>query len=217
MAERRHFRYLLLALIALGTAGCEAWYNKVPSPDDLWYRIPWFDHMIAQRSVHPYETAAVPRNTPAGAVPITGGEADWSTEFLSGNATTADRLANPWAGGAQPQQTASGPEVPNIPASFEARGDTLYGTFCAVCHGFAADGKGSVGPRVGAPSLLTERARGFSDGYLYSIIRYGRGVMPRYGDKIYRVDDRWAVVSYLRTLQAAAPAPAPAVAAGASQ
>ena len=33
-------------------------------------------------------------------------------------------------------------------------------------------------------------------------------------DKIFRVDDRWAVVSYLRTLQAAAPAPA---AAGAAQ
>ena len=39
---------------------------------------------------------------------------------------------------------------------------------------------------MGAPSLLTARARGYSDGYLYSIMRYGRGVMPRYGDKIVR-------------------------------
>ena len=38
--------------------------------------------------------------------------------------------------------------------------------------------------------------------------------MPRYGDKVYRPADRWAIVNYVRTLQAAAPAavPAPATA-----
>jgi len=55
---------------------------------------------------------------------------------------------------------------------------------------------------------LTDRARGFSDGYLYSIIRYGRGVMPRYGDKVYRPADRWAIVNYLRRLQQGAVPPA---------
>jgi hypothetical protein len=55
--------------------------------------------------------------------------------------------------------------------------------------------------------LLTGRARGYSDGYLYSIIRYGRGVMPRYGDKVYLPVDRWAIVNHLRKLQAASPAP----------
>jgi hypothetical protein len=64
---------------------------------------------------------------------------------------------------------------------------------------------------MGAPSLLTDRARAFSDGYLYSIIRYGRGVMPRYGDKIFNQGTRWAVVNYVRMLQSqgrAAAAPA---------
>jgi hypothetical protein len=37
--------------------------------------------------------------------------------------------------------------------------------------------------------------------------------MPRYGDKVYRPADRWAVVNYVRTLQSAAPATAPAPAA----
>jgi len=54
---------------------------------------------------------------------------------------------------------------------------------------------------MGAPSLLTPRAAGFSDGYIYSIIRYGRGIMGQYGDKIYRPADRWLVVSYVRYLQ----------------
>ena len=58
---------------------------------------------------------------------------------------------------------------------------------------------------TGIPSLLSDQARKRTDGYLYSIIRYGRGLMPLYGDRIYRRDERWAVVAYLRALQAAAP------------
>ena len=58
-----------------------------------------------------------------------------------------------------------------------------------------------VSSRIGAPSLLTGRARGYSDGYVYSIIRYGRGVMPRYGDKVYLPSDRWAIVNHVRKLQ----------------
>jgi mono/diheme cytochrome c family protein len=45
---------------------------------------------------------------------------------------------------------------------------------------------------------------GFPDGYIYSTIRYGRGIMPRYGDKIVTPEARWAVVNYVRRLQAAA-------------
>jgi hypothetical protein len=60
---------------------------------------------------------------------------------------------------------------------------------------------------MNAPSLMTASARDRSDGYLYSIIRYGRGVMFRYGDKIPRPADRWAIVNYVRTLQAAQPLP----------
>jgi mono/diheme cytochrome c family protein len=119
-------------------------------------------------------------------VPITGGEADWSAEWGVGNTTTADRLVNPLAG---------------QPAS--AKGDTLYHTFCAVCHGNTGNGDGPVGPRVAALPLTTPRAMAWSDGYLYSIMRYGRGVMPRYDDKI-RGQDRWHVVNYVRQLQAAA-------------
>ena len=60
--------------------------------------------------------------------------------------------------------------------------------------------------RVGAPSLLTEKARNLSDGHIYSLVRYGRGVMPRYGDKIVFAEERWAVVNYVRKIQADAAA-----------
>jgi mono/diheme cytochrome c family protein len=131
----------------------------------------------------------VPRYTVPGTVPITGAEADWAKEFASGNPATADRLVNP-----------------TVPDSTLVRGDTLFHTFCAVCHGNAGAGDGPVGRMVGALSLLTDKARNLSDGYLYSIIRYGRGLMPRYGDKVYRHEDRWAVVNYVRQLQRGASA-----------
>ena len=170
------------ALRLLG--GCNWYYHGIPSPDDLWPEIAWFDHMIQSRAVHPYQRADIPRTTVPGTVPITGGEADWAAEFLSGNAATADRLANP----ADPTATL-------------ARGDTLYQTYCAVCHGPAGAGDGLVGRRLGAPAITTDKARAFSDGYLYSIIRYGRGLMPKYGDKVVRHEDRWAIVNYVRRLQ----------------
>jgi mono/diheme cytochrome c family protein len=198
---RRSLLRLAGLALTLALTGCQTWYNDIPSPDDLMHAIPWFDSMIQQRSVHPYGRSDVPRNTVEGTVPVTGSEGDWSAEWNMANTATADRLVNPIAG--------RGPS---------ATGDTTFHTFCAPCHGNAGAGDGLVGKRVAAPSLLTERARGYTDGYLYSIVRYGRGVMPRYGDKV-PAHLRWEVVNFVRDLQARSPvmplpgaAPAPAAA-----
>ena len=155
-------------------------------------KVPWFDHMITSPVVSPYSRLDVPRKTPKGTVPVTGGEAEWGT-------------GNP--GGAVPTYGFDSTYAANVvnPTARVAteRGDTLYQTFCAVCHGNVGDGKGPVGPRLGAPSLLTDKAKGWSDGYLYSVVKYGRGVMPLYGDKVYTPLDRWAIVNYMRQLQGA--------------
>jgi mono/diheme cytochrome c family protein len=198
-------RRALLALLLLGAGGCDFYYYRLPSPDDLWHIIPWFDHMVRARYVRPYETAAVPRYTPEGTVAVTGGEPDWSAEWISGNATRANALKSPFAIGAQVHS--AGPEVAAIPRELEAAGDTLYQNFCSVCHGPSGNADGTVSSQIGAPSLLTARARAYSDGYIYSIIRYGRGVMPRYGDKVYAPAERWAIVHHVRMLQARSPAP----------
>jgi mono/diheme cytochrome c family protein len=206
--KRPDLRLLVVAALALGSGACDAWYNRVPSPDQLWYVVPWFDHMILAKYVHPYESSAGPRYTPAGIVPVTGGEPDWVAEWSSGKATTADALRNPYAVGAGDSARAAPPgaEVAQIPRTVEAAGDTLYQNYCAVCHGSVGDAKGPVSSRIAAPSLLTGRARAYSDGYLYSIIRYGRGIMPRYADKVYLPSDRWAIVNHVRKLQAQTPA-----------
>ncbi len=200
-------RALCLAALTLFAGGCDFWYSRVPSPDDLWRRVPWFDQMIQARYVRPYQASGGPRYTPPGIVPVTGGEPDWSAEWTTAKLTTADALRNPYApnagDGARPSPP--GAEVAVIPRDVEAAGDTLYQNYCAVCHGVAGDAKGPVSQRIAAPSLLTGRARAYSDGYLYSIIRYGRGVMPRYGDKVYLPGERWAIVNHVRKLQGQSP------------
>ncbi len=195
-----------LALLVLLSGACDTYYYRIPSPDDLWRVIPWFDHMIHARYIRPYETGNVPRQTPEGTVPVTGGEPDWSAEWIAGNPRTANALRNPLAPGAAGERR-PGPAIPLIPRGVDAAGDTLYQTFCTVCHGPTGNADGPVSRQMAAPSLLTARARAYSDGYLYSIIRYGRGVMPRYGDKVYAPVERWAIVNHVRKLQAQSPAP----------
>jgi len=206
---RRRNPLPLLAALALAASACDWYYNDVPSPDDLWHITPWFDHMIVQKSVPPYSRADIPRYTPEGTVPISGGEPDWGAEFASAKTATADALKNPTTGGESGTVARHGAATPEIPGSLDAKGDTLFQNFCSPCHGPAGAGDGPVGRRMGAPPLLSPRARGFSDGYIYSIIRYGRGLMPRYGDKVFDPLDRWAIVNRVRKLQGAAPQPPP--------
>ncbi len=197
---RRRGRQVAFSLLALFSGACDFYYYRLPSPDELWHIIPWFDHMIHARYIRPYETQHVPRYTPEGSVPVSGGEPDWSAEWVSGNAATANALKNPLTAGPGP-----GPSVPLIPREVQAAGDTLYQNFCSVCHGPTGNADGTVSRQMGAPSLLTPRSRAYTDGYLYSIIRYGRGVMPRYGDKVVVPAERWSIVSHVRRLQSQAP------------
>ena len=190
-------RKLLLAAALLGLGGCNWYYNDVPSPDDLMHHISWFDHMIVSKAIQPYQGGDIPRNAPAGAVPVGGGEADWHTghpDSMSFNFDTvvAKKLTHPVV----------------TPRPDSRSGEEVFNTYCAVCHGAQGTG-GADAPvkEMAAPSLLTAQARGYNDGYLYSMVRYGRLRMPQYGDKIVRIDERWAVVDYVRALQAKAPAP----------
>jgi mono/diheme cytochrome c family protein len=52
-----------------------------------------------------------------------------------------------------------------------------------------------------APAINGAATAARSDGYIYGVIVVGRGLMPAYGEKVTHAD-RWAVVTYLRQLQA---------------
>ena len=86
-----------------------------------------------------------------------------------------------------------------------ARGEMMYNRNCAVCHG--ADGYGanasiaSVHPTLLAFNLADGAAVDHTDAYIYGMIRVGRGLMPSYGHAVTHWD-RWAIVNYVRQLQA---------------
>src|SRR5690348_15718484 len=82
------------------------------------------------------------------------------------------------------------------------RGRDRFDIFCSPCHGRTGDGYGMVRQRgFWIPANLhTERLRAVPPGYIYQVIKNGYGAMPDHGDQI-PVDDRWAIVAYLRALQ----------------
>jgi mono/diheme cytochrome c family protein len=83
-----------------------------------------------------------------------------------------------------------------------ANGRKYYQINCAVCHGDRAMGDGPA-TRYGMPgiNIVTDVSKARTDGYIFGIIRNGRGLMPPYN----RIEepDRWDVVNYLRALQGA--------------
>ena len=88
-----------------------------------------------------------------------------------------------------------------------ARGEELYNRVCVVCHGEEGVGSGAyiieVYPALAAYNLSGAQVAGYSDGYIYSMIAAGRGLMPAYSHQL-SYFDRWHVVNYVRTLQRAA-------------
>ena len=83
------------------------------------------------------------------------------------------------------------------------RGQRGYYIYCWVCHGDVGRGDGPVADKLllKPPSLLTEKARNYQDGYLYHMIVRGRGFMGSYAAQIPDETDRWAIVNFIRRLQ----------------
>lgn len=88
------------------------------------------------------------------------------------------------------------------------RGKERYGIYCAVCHGVSGDGNG-ITAAYGVPvannpnaKLNAISAEVYPDGRLFEVITNGKGLMSGYGYNI-PVRDRWAIVAYIHTLQAA--------------
>lgn len=81
-----------------------------------------------------------------------------------------------------------------------ANGRKYFQINCAVCHGERAMGDGTA-TKFGMPgiNLTTDMTKARTDGYIFGMIRNGRGLMPPYN----RIEemDRWDVVNYVRALQ----------------
>lgn len=148
-----------------------------------------FAYMRSSPAFDPYEATrpappgAVPYESPGGqAVPAQGpGEA--------GLQALAAKVTNP---------------VPADSANL-AHGEVMYQRFCYVCHGTQGHGDGPVigpGKFPFALNLTLPATVGRSDGYIYAVLREGRGLMPSYGARMSE-KERWQIVNYVRQLQGA--------------
>ncbi|HWJ21448.1 MAG TPA: cytochrome c [Gemmatimonadaceae bacterium] len=156
----------------------------------------WFTDFKQQPKVDPWESVAdsiATRGNPQNSVPITGTAVagfQVSRQQLPATIDSMSSLRNP---------------TPVSDASL-MNGRKYFQINCAVCHGDQGMGNGlathygmpgiSIG--VGSPAANTR-----TDGYIFGMIRNGRGLMPTY-DRIEEMD-RWDVVNYIRALQGKVP------------
>ena len=91
-----------------------------------------------------------------------------------------------------------------IPVTDEVvkRGRSRYDIFCSACHGFTGNGDGMIVRRGfrRAASFNDDRLRQAPVGHFFDAITNGWGAMPSYASQI-PVQDRWAIVAYIRALQ----------------
>lgn len=130
------------------------------------------------------------RGNPQGSVPVTGVTvAEWEVSYAP-TMQAVDSLSR----------------VPN-PVEADARslanGHRLYQVNCTVCHGELGDANSpmrQLSPNYGfAPAINGAVTAARSDGYLWGMLRNGRGLMANYN----RISEseRWDIVNYVRGLQ----------------
>ena len=152
----------------------------------------WFTDFKQEPKIDPWETPAdtIPfRGNPQMSVPITGSAAPgflYDRQAVPASFTAMANIPNP---------------VPADSASVD-RGRVQFQINCAVCHGASGAGMGVVskyGMYPPAIGTATSPSAGYTDGYIFAIIRNGKVSMPSYN----RIEehDRWDIVNYLRALQ----------------
>ena len=91
--------------------------------------------------------------------------------------------------------------LPRTAATF-ARGRERFDIFCAPCHDRVGTGSGMIVERgfKEPPTFHQDRLRTVGDGYFVRVMTEGFGVMPSYAEQV-PIEDRWAIVAWIRVLQ----------------
>ena len=119
----------------------------------------------------------------------------------------ADPAAN------EPNWVTSFPSEVTIDEALLKRGKQRFEIYCSACHGYDGNGQGLVNKRAmalnsagqaawtTAKSLHDPTVKANAVGRIFDTISNGRGTMGPYSRQI-TVEDRWAIVAYVRALQA---------------
>ena len=150
----------------------------------------WFTDFKQQPKIDPWESVAdtiPPRGNPQNSVPVYGTAAPGFEYGRLPAIATIDSMSG----------------IPN-PVAADQRslnnGRINFQINCAVCHGPLGQGNGPA-TRFGMAgiNLTSDVTKNRTDGYIFGMIRNGRGLMPTYN----RIEepDRWDIVNYIRSLQ----------------
>lgn len=93
--------------------------------------------------------------------------------------------------------------IPPTPEAL-ARGELVFTTWCACCHGASGLGDAPVTKRgfPPPPSLLRPESKALKDGEIFHALSFGRKNMPSPATNVERAD-RWKVIQFVRRLQEA--------------
>ncbi len=113
---------------------------------------------------------------------------------------------------AEPDWITVFPKNVNVNMALLERGQNRFNIYCSVCHGYAGNGDGLVNARAMALASTGQAqwtaAKSLNEpaiiknpvGRIFDTISNGRGTMGPYKSQI-PVEDRWAIVAYVRALQ----------------
>ncbi len=90
------------------------------------------------------------------------------------------------------------------PDKMVQRGQERFNIYCTPCHDKTGSGRGTVARVQNGfaklPNFHEARIREMPDGQMFATISNGVRLMPSYAAQV-PVNDRWAIVSYVRALQ----------------
>ena len=150
--------------------------------------LPPMSHMLDQPRVDPQQSSHFFRDGRSMRMPVQGTVARGFMPLGVATQDEAASLANP------------------LPRTQEvlATGKQKFTERCAVCHGSLANGVGSLTAAYGGKpaNLQAQQFRDYPDGKIYWVIVNGKNAMPSHAADL-SVDQRWAIVHYVRALQRA--------------
>jgi mono/diheme cytochrome c family protein len=96
-------------------------------------------------------------------------------------------------------------EVNPVPvtAGVLKRGQERFSIYCQPCHGALADANGGITKKLGmttVANLMDPRIVKMADGEIFNTITHGKTTMMGYASQV-PVEDRWAIIAYVRALQ----------------
>lgn len=183
-------RWLLGAGACVFMAGCHT---------DMWVQPR--HRPLQEADVTMFRDGMSSRPLPAGVV-ARGFERE-DTAYFTGRGEDGKLIAKIPMGQVVEALKASGPK------DVLMRGQEMFNAFCSPCHGRVGDGKGMIAMRGldlkrKPANYHSKKLREMPDGHFFDVITNGFGVMFSYASRILP-EDRWAIVSYVRALQASQP------------